>query len=443
MATTVQQFMKNAPQANKGTHLFLLYIISLYAWAPDFRSIIPGQGIYLQAPMMIVYVSTFLAIIFSAQARKISWRPLSFPIFASGLFLSMSAIIGAIQGQDLQLIFTNIMPTTLFMSTTLSTYILFSTKNDHKILLDALKTICLAFIVCHVIVATAIFGFNLSTSRYQFLSGASVPALAIFVLGAFLRFGAKDILIAAANLLAVLVSVTRTQLAIGAAQAVLCIAVAPSVLFRPSTFKKVFGLALLVLSIIAIDLASGTGLTDRWIERLTISDKLGADPTKLTRIAEDNFMWQEFTGSIQGFFIGHGLAAPTSLIGPEAALAGSLVGFGSVEFHSNGFGHNNYLSLLFIGGLLIGGPLLIVLISNGISALRLVRELLKSKKQDATLVYIGLWSSLIILGMLCEGLFSGTFEDRSSCLWYGIGTGMFYWVRKEIRRSTAATSKET
>ena len=179
----------------------------------------------------------------------------------------------------------------------------------------------------------------------------------------------------------------------------------------------------------------------RWVERLTINKSMGADPTALTRIAEDRFMLQEFTSTFEGFVFGHGLAAETSLIGPEAMLAGSLVGFKSVLFHSIGFGHNNYLSILFVGGLLSGVPLLVMLLSNGFGSLRLIRILLTDKTQDQTFAYIGLWGALIVIGMLLEGLFGGTFGDRGSCLWYGIGTGMFYWARDELRKAPKKSSQ--
>ena len=153
-------------------------------------------------------------------------------------------------------------------------------------------------------------------------------------------------------------------------------------------------------------------------------------------------MWQQFVTAWDTLAFGNGLAAETSLIGPEAFLAGQLVGRISViSIHSNGFGHNNHLSLLFIGGLLAGLPFLLLLFLNAISALRLTWILLRTGTLADTVVYTGVWGSLIIIGLVTIGFVSGIFGDRATSLWYGIGTGMFYWVKNEVSRSRSHTMR--
>ncbi|MBC7489533.1 MAG: hypothetical protein H7240_05630, partial [Glaciimonas sp.] len=243
----------------------------------------------------------------------------------------------------------------------------------------------------------------------------------------------KELSIAFANLTVVLISVTRTQLVALAAQMFACFVIYPRIIQNPRIIKNILLIITIASSIIAIDVFSGIGLTSRWTDRLLIENKFGTDPTALTRTAENNYMRQEIIASWQKFIFGNGLAAETSLIGPEAVLAGQLVGTASVATHSYGFGHNNYLSLLFIGGLAVGAPILIILLLNGCSSLLLSRALIQDNKTDATVLYACVWGSLIIVGLLTTSFLSGIFEERTTSLWYGIGTGMFYWASSETK----------
>jgi hypothetical protein len=277
-------------------------------------------------------------------------------------------------------------------------------------------------------------GLHLSTSRFEFLSGAAIPALAILVIGAISRFGLWDLLIAFSNLVVVLVSVTRTEIAVLAGQALSIIIGSPSLVFRPSIMKKVVLALLLVSSVFVLDLAANTGLTSRWTVRLFASKSAGSDVTALTRSAETHFMIGAMTSSVRSFLVGNGLAARTSLTGADAVKAANIVGDDCVSFHSIGFGHNNHVSLLFIGGLMFGGPLLLITFLNGFSALRLIRRILTTEPLDQPESNIALWGALIVIGMLAYGCLAGTLSDRTTSLWYGIGTGMLFWSRQFFRK---------
>jgi hypothetical protein len=248
-----------------------------------------------------------------------------------------------------------------------------------------------------------------------------------------LRFGLKEIFISLINLFIILLSVTRTELAIIAGQVASAFVASPGIFMRPASLKKMLGVLMLVSIVIAVDYGSGAGLTDRWISRLTVAHAKGSDPTALTRIAETNFMMDSFSSSFEHTLVGNGLAARTQLTGYEAALAGSLVGMGSVtSVHSIGFGHNNYASILFIGGIVVGGPLLFFTFLSGFHAIALMRKLLKKNTYSEPFVYIGVWGSVITIGMLIQGALGGIYSDRAICLWCGIGAGMLYWSREQV-----------
>lgn len=427
---------KRPNNGNFDKKLVIMYAISIGVWVFDFRAIERGAGFLVQGLTLLGYVCVFCIILLQAAWKRFDWQPLQPFLLISGFFLICSITVGAILRQNYWLLFTNCIPIALFMSSTFSTYMLLRFIENRLAILDVLKTLCIAFIVVHFTIASFQYGLDLSTSRYQFLSGATVPALAIFAMGMIFPFQRKEIIIAVTNLIAVLISVTRTQLPALALQIGVCITFVPKSFFQFVRFKKAVGPLLVVCLVIAIDLISETGLTTRWVERLLVQSALGYDPTALTRTAENNFMWQQFVTAWDTLAFGNGLAAETSLIGPEAFLAGQLVGRISViSIHSNGFGHNNHLSLLFIGGLLAGLPFLLLLFLNAISAMRLTWILLRTGTFADTVVYTGVWGSLIIIGLVTIGFVSGIFGDRVTSLWYGIGTGMFYWVKNEVSRS--------
>jgi hypothetical protein len=153
-------------------------------------------------------------------------------------------------------------------------------------------------------------------------------------------------------------------------------------------------------------------------------------------------MWSRFTSSQEALLFGNGLAAITSAIGREDVLAGSLVGRRSAEIHSIGIGHENHVSILYVAGLLGGGGLLLLQFLNGIQSFALVRKLqlpqLPYRQSDA---HIGIWGGLIVIGMLTDGFAIGTFGDRPTCLWFGVGTGMLYWARGLQRPAHGSTGE--
>src|SRR5450755_3453612 len=99
-----------------------------------------------------------------------------------------------------------------------------------------------------------------------------------------------------------------------------------------------------------------------------------------------------------------------------------------------GFGHENYASILFVAGVLGGGGLLILQFLNGFQSIALIRRLQVTRaNRDASVVHIGTWGALIVIGFVVDSFLTPTFADRSISLWYGIGTGMLYWARQEAK----------
>jgi hypothetical protein len=146
-------------------------------------------------------------------------------------------------------------------------------------------------------------------------------------------------------------------------------------------------------------------------------------------------MLDSFAQSTESVVFGNGLAAETFLTGPDAARAARLVGWDSVNMHSIGYGHESYVSILFVAGLFGGGGLLVMQFLNGLQALGLVHRVQRGELVNVR-GQIALWGAFIVIGMLASGFLSGILGDRSTCLWYGIGTGMLYWGREALKTKT-------
>jgi hypothetical protein len=277
-------------------------------------------------------------------------------------------------------------------------------------------------------------GLNVASSRWAVISGAAVPSLGIIAVALVQRLSRLDILVLLFNLLVTLVSVTRTLFLVLFAQIASVFLARPIALFKSTTIKGLTLFAFAVLAVVGLDFGTGTGLVDRWIDRLTITSRVAADPTALTRSAETHFMMESFLTSTETILFGNGLAAVTSLTGPDAQRAARIVGWQSVDIHSIGYGHESYASVLFVAGLVGGGGLLFMQFLNGLQAIALIRKVQLGHSTYADpAAHIGAWGGFIVIGMLTTGFLGGVFGDRSTCVWYGIGTGMLYWAREATR----------
>ena len=411
--------------------LLRIFTVCLLVWSLDYKSATSGGGAAIQGLILGVYLTGAFFLMISALLRGIGMGPVWVLIAAIVLFVVESSIVGVINGQDSYAIFVNTLPSLVLASATVITYMTLTSLNDApEAFLKMLRYACLVFVIVHLgIVVVTRGSISLSDSRFEVLSAATTPALAIIAIGFLKRLSRLDIAIFILNLFVSVISVTRTLLVVLALQIVAVIAARPRTVLQPVTIKAACGFGAAILLILTIDLGAGTGMADRWVERITVSKKAGADPTSLTRKAEVSFMLSHFEMSSETLLFGNGLAAQTSLTGPDARLAAQLVGAQSVYLHSSGFGHENYVSILFIAGVLGGGGLLFMLFWNGIQGFMFLRKFKLTDLTDVE-VHLGLWGALIVIGTLAVGFFGGTLGDRDLTVWYGIGTGMLYWARE-------------
>jgi hypothetical protein len=431
------------PKVAAGQHSLLwTFGVSIVIWAFDLKAD-HHEAVALQGLILLIYGTLFLRIVFTAARAGIGVGPVWVLILAIALFMTESSLVGLYRGQPGYAISINLIPVFLYASAAASTYMVLCLNQDHgQGTLQVLRVACLASAIGHLAVVTAARGhLDFATTRYEVLSGAIVPSLGLIAVGLTQRLTLLDLLVLLFSLAVSLLSVTRSLLIEAGAQIALVVLARPLLLVKRSTLKGVMLLALVGLSVVALDLAAGTGLTTRWTERMSLSHKLGVDPSALLRIAETHYMWDHFTATTQTLWFGNGLAAVTSAVGREAMQAASLVGTPSAQIHMIGIGHENYVSVLYVSGLAGGAFVLLMQCLNGLQSLMLVRRLqLQSLLYTPAEAFLGMWGAIIIIGFLAVGLGAGTFQDRGECLWFGIGSGVLYWVRELKRGSAYATT---
>jgi hypothetical protein len=414
------------------------YALAIMVWALDFKAAASGSAASFQAVILFIYAALFIWISVTAARQDARAGSLWVLLLWTAVFVIDSSIVGLIENQTGYAILVNVIPAFIYISAAALTLVTLTASKDRlPEFIDAVSTACLVFAAVRIAMVVVMRGtINVADSRYEVLSGSVIPSLAIIGIALVQKLSRLDVFALTFNLFVTLLSVTRTLFLILAIQLASVFVARPSVAFKSSTFKGLALLALAALVIGAVDIGTGMGLEDRWIQRMTVSQWMGADPTALTRSAETHFMMESFEATTDSLLFGNGLAAVTSLTGPDAARAARLVGWGSVNIHSVGFGHENYASILFVAGLLGGGGFLIMQFLNGLQSVALIRRI----QADPVLygdaaAHIGVWGALIVIGMLTNGFLAGTMADRDSCVWYGIGTGMLYWARG-LRRKT-------
>lgn len=390
----------------------------------DFRSEGAGAAAAIQGTILSFYCF-FIATIFYLYRSRFSVLPSArMLIFVSAGFLIESAFVGFFRGQALYPIFVNVIPIFLYASSAYVTAQVFILKAGEPAFTSALKWLCLLFVVSRVLIVLSTSGVDLTSIRYQILGSSTIAALGLIFVALVSRITKLDIAIILANLSLVLLSVTRTLIVVGAAQSLI---LAPTLIahIRSKGFlRRIFAACLMLVAVIGTDFLLGTGQSQRWLERLFVASDVGMDPTRLTRVAEVDFMRQEFGSSFSQTVFGNGLAAETSLIGPSAVLAAMIVGSENIQGHGFGFGHHNHWSLLFIGGLLAGGPLLILQFFHAFKALTFQWDTRTNKVQFRKIKELGTWGGTIVIGTVAYGFYAGSFGDRGTSLWYGIGSGL-------------------
>ena len=436
--------------AKRARGILFAFAGSILIWAVDFKAASSGAGAGIQSAIFGIYLMFFLFLTMSSVSAGVRAGISTLALLSTVFFIGESSIVGLYNNQPLYSIVVNSIPSLIYGTAAISAYITMEASSANRRLLSSILGLaCIVYTVSHFAISLVLHdGIDLANSRYEVLSGAIIPALGLIAVSFVRKPRRLDIVVFLLGLSVAAVSVTRTLFAVLVIQIFAVFISYPTALFRRSTFSffVIFAGALVLL--IGADQLLDFGLADRWVDRVTVSQRMGIDPTALTRKAETRYMLDAFASSPITILFGNGLAATTSLVGRDALVAGIAVGGGSVSFHSVGFGHENHVSLLFIAGLVGSAPLLLLQLLNGFQSFAIIHKLMKRPAHyPDEIVRLGAWNSVIVIGMITEGFFFWHIR-RSKYLylvwpsyWCGyVGRQFYTWRTREIKAASDPTA---
>lgn len=388
------------------------YFLMVAAWVLDFQSAGQGQGLAIQAVWLSLYLLGLLLFLVTDRHRGLQIRGLPPLLLCGALYLTVAITTGLNYDQPIYPLMRNGASVFVYLSGAYATARVVMT-HDSTTLRKLLALFCAVYAVTFfVIFAIASGGINFSTIRYQIIGTSSIAALGYVTLTLLFRLTYVELAALMANLVILLIAVTRTFLFSFAAQ----------ILALLIEFRRVFTPRLVVVGLAGIIVFMGVsqfggGQVVRWEDRLAGRDSHDVGyQTYFTRIEEWQYMYDDWTSTAPRFMFGAGLAAQTKYHNARAA--------GGNEENMIGFGHNQHLSLLFDAGLVGGMPILLVQFLQAALSLRFLRRVAQYRGRRSDMLFLGAWGATIVLGNVAANFLAASFVLRGLALWYGIGTGL-------------------
>lgn len=354
----------------------------------------------------------------------------------SAAFLAGTCLVGLLRGQDPMTIARGA-PAVLFLPIGLLTVSAIAASGaDPRKAWRVIVQAAGAALMIQIGFALFVRGIDLSTVRYQILSGAAPLLSAVAVAG--LLFGGLTLrgwLLISAHAATILLSVTRTQILV-AAVASLGAFIFSAGGARHTLGRAALGAGVLVLTVLLAGILLPGAPVERWANRLfTIQQAHGGiDITAVARAGEARFQVDRLLSGADELLFGLGLAAPTAFDQRTARIVEFILGQQASTWGEIGFGHNNYVGTLYVGGLLAGGLLIVYQLRTGWwssrAIWRLTRPSLLASYRDL------IACPLAVFAYLTVGALSGTFGSRSSTTLFAICIGVTIWIYEATRMST-------
>lgn len=393
------------------------YALMLLAWMFDFRSQGEGAGFAIQSLMLAAFVFGLMMFVIgdTRQHRKV--HGLFALITASVLYLVIGFISGLFNNQTYYAVMRNGLSVFIYAMVSLATARLVLRTNAAT-LRNMLGVFCFGYAVMFYIYETiSPSGVDVSNVRFQIIGTSSIAALGYVILAAIFRLKRLEMATAAVNAVLLLISVTRSFLLAGLLQLLPVL-----IEFRRALSPRMLLTGGLLAGAGAVTLAFATDQVTRWQDRLFGRGVSGTEyVTAYTRISEIEFMTNHWLATPTTIMFGNGFAARTLYYYPPET--------GAPPESMIGFGHNQYVSILFTGGVLGGLPLILLQLYHGFLAFRFLGRVARDNRLRSDAIFLGAWGATIVLGMLATNLFSSSFGLRGISAWYGIGTGLLLGVQ--------------
>jgi hypothetical protein len=133
----------------------------------------------------------------------------------------------------------------------------------------------------------------------------------------------------------------------------------------------------------------------------------------------------------EGLLFGFGPAAVTEFDDLSAQIVASAIGVSGGQWEGSGFGHNNYVGTIYVGGILFGGALLIMQLATAFAGISVFRHCAALPLGlDRTLL---LAMPLAVVAYLLYGLLGGTMASRSASALFGMSLASVWWLADRTR----------
>ena len=297
--------------------------------------------------------------------------------------------------------------------------------NNNKYIIKLFFYLSILSTAYTLIFAINYYGFTLVEARYQVLPN-TINFLISFFFASYILSIKKfnGYLCLLFFITVVLISATRTYLLVG------IIVLFISILFKNKldlvkTFFTFFSIAFIVGIILFI--FKDNLLIVSFYERIILYQSLGYDPTTAGRLFEMSKQLDMLTNEISGFLFGYGFTHPIDVVGFGYDVRGNIS-----AARTHGYGHNLYVGLLFVPGVLVGLSCVYVLISSLVSIKFLfIKNLISSNNIDSDEKFVKIFFYLSFLFFLLQNIFGVTLGSKPGSLYFGICLGAVRIIFKE------------
>lgn len=394
------------------------FSIMIFLLAFDIRSFEGDSKVFIITRALLGLMFGFFAM------RKIKLNTYSKNlILIAMIFSGYIFLIGLLRGQGIFQLFSLTMPYLFFVLGIVVVSSSFRDIDNLEKLINVIFVIALISVIFRILFILFYAGISLDEARYTIIS----PALILlFSYGlAALLFGYKKnwFLPISISIFITLLSVTRTYLLV-----YLSIFIFAIFVLRLKSIIKNIGLPSTVIFGMAFLLIGGLSITssflDIWSNRFTFGDGgVLADPTLLTRVAEMTFQIRVLLENNVNMIFGMGVAAET-IFAQEFYDLLSMVFTEDYEYIGAGVGHNNYVGLVYVGGMILGPLFVLSQLNTMLKSFTYLRKSFKDIQIKNSESFIALWGAFSTIGYLSYGMFGGIFGDRLASLSFGIAFGL-------------------
>ena len=411
----------------------------IFPWIFDIRAA-PGATwlLYLQLAAFL-YTTVIFVLAVRIFKNRVDLGPFAgnaLNIAVCTIFVAVSMLSGFVEHNETFKIFAFAIPTVLFIYSLILVSLIAEAGLNPEDVLDIVVGMAAAAVLVRIPIVALLFGINFDTIRYQILSGAGTVGIAFVLARLLYGLRSKDILFGLYQLTVILLSVTRGAiLVIGGMAAVLF---ACRGIFRTKTLMIIgLGAPLFVVTIFVLGSALPGSPIARWVVRTSSIQRGDVDMSGLERELQILFQLDKLNSGGVEKFIGFGIAAPG---GNSPLLRAYAASRGVYEMYTpTGFADHTYISLIFLGGALGGGPLLLAQILWFANAVRSIQFVLKTYPDK--LIWIAM-APLAVIGYQIANILGASFADRCTSVFFGLCLGITGWLMA-LRRSHAQTKKET